>query len=42
MLAKFESHRMVQTVQNFELFDKKKKRFFDAILQVVPVTKKVV
>ena len=26
MLVKFEQNRMVQTTQNFELFDKKKKK----------------
>ena len=26
MLLKFEQNRMVQTTQNFELFDKKKKK----------------
>ena len=26
MLSKFEQNRMVQTTQNFELFDKKKKK----------------
>ena len=35
MLVKFEQNRMVQTTQNFELFDKKKKqkknRFFKTI-----------
>ena len=26
MLVKFEQNRMVQTIQNFDLFDKKKKK----------------
>ena len=26
MLSKFEQNRMIQTTQNFELFDKKKKK----------------
>ena len=31
MLVKFEQNRMVQTTRNFELFDKKKTRFFITI-----------
>ena len=32
MLVKFEQNRMVQTVQNFELFDKKWLTIFDKVL----------
>ena len=53
MLLKFEQNRMVQTTQNFELFDKKSLFFFffffnhfwqrvDAILEDVSVAEKIV
>ena len=32
MLVKFEQSRMVQTIQNFELFDKKWLTIFDKVL----------
>ena len=32
MLVKFEQNRMVQTIQNFELFDKKLSTIFDKVL----------
>ena len=32
MLVKFEQNRMVQTIQNFELFDKKWLTIFDKVL----------
>ena len=43
MLVKFEQNRMVQTIQNFELFDKKKMvnhfwQSIDAILEDVSMT----
>ena len=31
MLMKFEQNRMVQTIQNFELFDKKWLTIFDSV-----------
>ena len=49
MLVKFEQNHMVQTTQNFELFDKKKWSFYDhfwqrgdAILEDVPVAEIIV
>ena len=50
MLVKFEQNRMVQTTRNFELFDKKKNRFFkkhflqsvDAILEHISVAKTII
>ena len=46
MLVKFEQNRMVRSVQNFELFDKKWLTIFDkgvdAILEDVPVTETIV
>ena len=32
MLVKFEQHRMLRTIQNFELFDKKWLTIFDKVL----------
>ena len=46
MLVKFEQNRMVRTIQNFELFDKKMVNHFwqsvDAILEDVYVTETIV
>ena len=45
MLVKFEQNRMVQTIQNFELFDKEMVNHFrqsiDAILEDVSVTETI-
>ena len=35
MLVKFERNRMVQTTQNYELFDKKKHFFLNPFWQMV-------
>ena len=46
MLVKFEQNRMVQTIQNFDLFDKKRVNHFwqsvDAILEDVSMTDPIV
>ena len=46
MLVKFEQNRMVRTIQNFELFDKKWLTIFDNVLtpflEEVPVTETIV
>ena len=46
MLVKFEQNRMVWTIQNFELFDKKMVNHFwqsvDAILEDVSVTETII
>ena len=46
MLVKFEQTRMVWTIQNFELFDKKLVNHFgqsvDAILEDVSVTETII
>ena len=46
MLAKFEQNQMVQTIQNFELFDKKWLTIFDksvdAILEDISETETIV
>ena len=46
MLSKFEQNRMVRTIQNIELFDKKWLTIFlqsvDAILEEVSVTETIV
>ena len=47
MLVKFEQNLMVQTIKNFELFDKKKNgyhfwRGVDAILEDLSVTENIV
>ena len=47
MLVKFEQNRMVQTIQNFDLFDKKKSfnhfwQSVDAILEDVSMTDTIV
>ena len=47
MLEKFEQNHMVRTIQNFELFDKKKmvnhfKQSIDAILEDVPVIETII
>ena len=40
MLVKFEQNRMVQNIENFELFDKSES--VDAILEYVAVLKRIV
>ena len=39
---KFEQNRMVRTIQNFELFDKKMGQSLDAILEDVSVIKTII